>query len=111
MKDKANGLFKAGDNKNAIEAYSNAVEHLIKMRRINQDARKMLITLYVNMSVAQNKEKMYDDTLTSCTKALDLEGENTKAMFLRGTALFKMEKFDEALRDATKAVQLKPNDK
>jgi pentatricopeptide repeat protein len=34
LKDNANGHFKAGDVQKAIEAYRDAVEHLLKMRRI-----------------------------------------------------------------------------
>jgi len=74
------------------------------MPNIGQEAKLILTTAFVNMSVAQNKEKMFDDTLVSCSRALELDPQNTKAMFLRGTAFMHTGRFNEAMRDAEMAV-------
>jgi cytochrome c-type biogenesis protein CcmH/NrfG len=47
---------------------------------------------------------MFGDTLVSCSKALELDPQNTKAMFLRGTAFMHTGRFNEALRDAEMGV-------
>ena len=81
------------------------------MQRISQDARALLKTLYTNMSVAQNREQMFDETIISCSRALDIDASATKPMFLRGSAFLALGKFDEAMNDAIQAIKLEPQDK
>lgn len=68
-------------------------------------------TILLNLSVVTNNTGDYKQTLINCTKALDIDENNTKAYFLRSTANLKMHNYDEAVQDIKKAIKLSPSDK
>jgi peptidyl-prolyl isomerase D len=47
----------------------------------------------------------------NCTRALEIEPANSKALFRRATALEKLKKYDEAERDIKAALEIDSSDK
>ena len=56
MLKSANELFKAGQLPQAIQAYRSTADLLSKLSSLGEEARLILTTVFVNMSVAQNRE-------------------------------------------------------
>ncbi|XP_057500070.1 uncharacterized protein LOC130784268 [Actinidia eriantha] len=52
----------------------------------------------------------YEDTVKDCKKTLELNSYYVKALLRRGEAHEKLERFEEAIADLKKVVELDPSD-
>jgi len=100
-KEKGNADFKAGKNQSAIDHYTAG---------INADPynKTLTSTLYANRAACYLKLKKYDEAVSDCNKAIELNDGYAKAYLRRGEARMGLEDYEEALRDFNRCDQLDP---
>ncbi|KAL0077072.1 hypothetical protein F4703DRAFT_1882038 [Phycomyces blakesleeanus] len=99
-KEKGNAFFRAGDNKNAALHYGNAI-----------DLDPTTAVYFVNRAMAYLKLKNYLEAEKDCSRGLQLQPCNVKALWRRGTALRELGRFEEARKDLELALELEPGSK
>jgi peptidylprolyl isomerase len=114
-KEEGNELFKASDFVGAAGKYEKAVQYfeysfgLKDEEKSEVDAIKLPCLL--NMAMCQLKTKDFSDAAVSCSKALDIDTHNVKALFRRGKARAEMGDYDIAKADLKEAIKYAPNNK
>ena len=63
------------------------------------------------MSVCTNNTGYYKGTIEQCSQAIELDGNSSKAYYLRSVAYMKTQQWEDAMADIVKAIKLSPNDK
>ena len=111
-------IFKAGDIKAAAVHYSKALKYLIPVKvddTLQEGFHKDILTLknitLLNLAACQLKFKQDDYAAQNCSKVLQTEPENIKALYRRGLALTNMNDFDKAKQDLVKARKLEPKNR
>jgi len=97
-KQEGNDAFSAGKNQEAYDLYTECLQ-------IDPENNSMNSTLYCNRAAAGMKLKKFNEAIEDCTKSLDLDSSQVKALLRRATCYMQLEKFDEAVRDYEKLVQ------
>lgn len=92
FKEKGNKAFGRSDWDEAISFYTKA----IKLGEKSKD----LPVYYKNRAAAYLKQEAYERAYDDCTKSLDLQSNDQKALFRRVQALEALERYEEAYRDA-----------
>lgn len=111
QKEDGNIKFKAGKMKEAEGHYREAIMNLEHVKIKNDEITKLMITCYQNCSVAMNSTGDYKETISMCTRALNIDEKAVKALYLRGVANMKSKNFKEATDDLKTAIKLAPGDK
>ncbi|XP_045454387.1 protein unc-45 homolog B [Melitaea cinxia] len=104
FKNKGNEAFKSENFEEAISLYSKAINSAEK------DARE-LATYLKNRAAAYLKIKEYNKAVKDCDEALKIVPEDPKALFRRSQALEKLERYEEAYRDAKSIFTVDPTNK
>jgi len=65
---------------------------------------------YINLSVIHNGREEYETALKYSNKALKISANNWLAINNRGTAHFGLDRYEQAQKDFTAALALKPDD-
>lgn len=91
-KERGNAAFKNGDWSTAIDEYTRAIKC--------NDKHQQLATFYKNRAAAYLKLERYDNAVSDCDKALELEPNDPKSLFRRAQAKEGLNRFEEAYRDA-----------
>eukprot|EP00833_Pecoramyces_ruminatium_P000701 jgi/Orpsp1_1/1174733/evm.model.c7180000051204.1 len=119
---KGNEFFKEKDYKKALKCYYTALLYTTGLKssydfgpkidddKLNDDIDKCLISIYNNMALCQMKTEKYERAVQSCTKVLDIEDYNDKALFRRGKSYIALQKFDLAEKDLKKAANINSTD-
>ena len=111
-------IFKAGDIKAAAVHYSKALKYLIPAKvddALQESFQKDILALrnvaLLNLAACQLKFKQDHYAAQNCSKVLQTEPENIKALYRRGLALTNMSDFDQAKQDLVKARRLEPKNR
>ncbi|TFJ88358.1 hypothetical protein NSK_000707 [Nannochloropsis salina CCMP1776] len=97
-KDEGNELYKKGDYRAAIDAYSLAIA-------MSPDEA----SFYGNRAAAHMMILAYEAAIDDCNKALALSPNMIKAYFRKGKALATLGKFDQAMTAYHQGLQQDPN--
>ena len=62
------------------------------------------------MSVCTNNSEDYLDTIINCTKAVEIDQNAVKALYLRSIAHQKVNEIEKAMADIKAAIRLSPQD-
>lgn len=98
LKDQGNAALSAGNLKEAVEKYSEAVA---------LDPENHV--LYSNRSAAYAKMEKYQEALTDAEKTVQLKPDWGKGFSRKGTALAYLRRYPEAVAAYEKGIQLDPN--
>ncbi|XP_030830339.1 sperm-associated antigen 1 [Strongylocentrotus purpuratus] len=98
-KDKGNEAFRASDYQEAILYYTRSLSVVASAPAFN------------NRSLARIKLGEYEGAEKDCTKVLQLEPTNIKALLRRGTARKSLKNYELALKDLQAVLQVEPNNK
>ena len=60
------------------------------------------------MALTQTKTGDFQEALTNCTAALQIDITSAKALYLRSVANMHLKNYSEAFADCRQAIQLKP---
>ncbi|XP_045468199.1 protein unc-45 homolog B [Harmonia axyridis] len=103
-KEQGNESFKNGNFVEALEFYTKAI------KLVNEEGKDSA-TYYKNRAATHLKLENYEEVVKDCDKCLKLVPSDPKALYRRCQALEKLERFEEAYRDATQIFKDDPNNK
>ncbi|XP_010532918.1 PREDICTED: peptidyl-prolyl cis-trans isomerase FKBP62 [Tarenaya hassleriana] len=114
-KEEGNALFKAGKYARASKRYEKAVKFIEYDSSFNEDEKKQAKALKgacnLNNAACQLKLKDYKQAEKICTKVLELESTNVKALYRRAQAYIELADLDLAEFDIKKALDIDPNNR
>ena len=80
------------------------------MKNHTPELDRLKIAILQNMSVCTNNTEDYRETIVNCTKAIEIDANATKALYLRSVAHMKSGDLDEAMADIKAAIKIAPTD-
>ncbi|KAL8232941.1 hypothetical protein R6Q57_002719 [Mikania cordata] len=114
-KEEGNAFFKAGKYKKAVKRYEKAAKYIEYDTNFEEEEKKqakaLKITCNLNNAACQLKLKEYKQAEKLCTKVLELESTNVKALYRRAQAYINVTDLDLAELDIKKALEIDPNNK
>ncbi|XP_057781005.1 peptidyl-prolyl cis-trans isomerase FKBP62-like isoform X2 [Salvia miltiorrhiza] len=114
-KEEGNALFKAGKHARASKRYEKAAKYIEHDSSFSEDEKKqskaLKITCNLNDAACKLKLKDFKQAEKLCTKVLELESTNVKALYRRAQAYMNMADLDLAEFDIKKALELDPNNR
>mmetsp|Transcript_58432 Transcript_58432/g.114932 ORF Transcript_58432/g.114932 Transcript_58432/m.114932 type:complete len:315 (+) Transcript_58432:2-946(+) len=78
---------------------------------LGDEDKKLAIALLTNCAMARIKAGDHDLAKFDCSKALEFDPTNVKALFRRGTAKLALGEHDAAAEDADRVLELEPDNK
>ncbi|CAM8988812.1 unnamed protein product [Rhodiola kirilowii] len=114
-KEEGNVLFKAGKYARASKRYEKAAKYIEYDTSFGEDEKKQAKALKVscnlNNAACKLKLKEYKEAEKLCTKVLELESTNVKALYRRAQAYINLGDLDVAEFDIKKALELDPENR
>ncbi|KAF4384448.1 hypothetical protein F8388_012719, partial [Cannabis sativa] len=114
-KEEGNALFKAGKYERASKRYEKAVGFVEYDSSFSdeekQQAKVLKITCNLNNAACKLKLKDYKQAEKLCTKVLDLDSKNVKALYRRAQAYIQLVDLDSAEIDIKKALEIEPDNR
>ena len=108
LKEQGNRLFTSGQYEEAIACYSKAIvsQHInIREKQKPDDViaccdqirSPNVTTFFTNRALCYCRLQRWDDVISDCRLALELDNGSVKAHFFLGQALLEQEMYDEAI--------------
>ncbi|XP_057534692.1 peptidyl-prolyl cis-trans isomerase FKBP62-like [Amaranthus tricolor] len=114
-KEEGNALFKAGNYVRASKRYEKAVKFVEYDTSFSDDEKKqskaLKITCNLNNAACKLKLKDYKQAEKLCTKVLELDSMNVKALYRRAQAYGNLADLELAEFDIKKALELDPDNR
>ncbi|XP_010550903.1 PREDICTED: peptidyl-prolyl cis-trans isomerase FKBP62-like [Tarenaya hassleriana] len=114
-KEEGNALFKAGKYARASTRYEKAVKFIEYDSSFSEDEKKqakaLKVTCNLNNAACKLKLKDYKQAEKLCTKVLEQESTNVKALYRRSQAYIELADLDLAEFDIKKALEIDPNNR
>ncbi|UYV63451.1 FKBPL [Cordylochernes scorpioides] len=118
-KDRGVELYAQKEYEWAFLRFSKAIKYLISVQyEIPEEDQlppelglDMKMACYLNLAACQLKHRNYDHAVVNCTKALEIDPDNPKALYRRGTGYIHLQEYERAKLDLDKALELEPNRK
>ncbi|PWA88994.1 70 kDa peptidyl-prolyl isomerase [Artemisia annua] len=114
-KEEGNAFFKAGKYKKAVKRYEKAAKFIEYDTNFEEEEKKqakaLKITCNLNNAACQLKLKEFKQAEKLCTKVLELESTNVKALYRRAQAHMNLADLDLAEIDIKKALEIDPDNK
>uniref|UniRef100_A0A182PZF8 J domain-containing protein n=1 Tax=Anopheles farauti TaxID=69004 RepID=A0A182PZF8_9DIPT len=97
-KETGNEQFKSGNYRQALVTYSEALE-------VDSQNKDICSKLYYNRALVNSKLDNLREAISDCTSALSLNERYMKPLLQRAKLYYKMENFEEAVKDYEKALK------
>ncbi|GLT97696.1 hypothetical protein SLE2022_152490 [Rubroshorea leprosula] len=114
-KEEGNVLFKAGKYERASKRYEKAVKFIEYDSAFSdeekQQAKLLKTTCNLNNAACKLKLKDYKQAEKLCTKVLELDSRNVKALYRRVQAYINLVDLDLAEHDIKKALEIDPDNR
>ncbi|GER31411.1 peptidyl-prolyl cis-trans isomerase FKBP62 [Striga asiatica] len=114
-KEEGNALFKAGKYVKASKRYEKAAKYIEYDTSFSEEEKKrskvLKVTCNLNNAACKLKLKDYKNAEKLCTKVLELESTNVKALYRRAQAYMNMADLDLAELDIKKALEIDPDNR
>ncbi|KAJ8559394.1 hypothetical protein K7X08_003452 [Anisodus acutangulus] len=114
-KEEGNALFKAGKHARASKRYEKAAKFIEYDTSFSEEEKKqskaLKISCNLNNAACKLKLKDYKQAEKLCTKVLELESTNVKALYRRAQAYMNVADLDLAEFDIKKALEIDPNNR
>ncbi|KAI8002879.1 Peptidyl-prolyl cis-trans isomerase FKBP65 [Camellia lanceoleosa] len=114
-KEEGNALFKAGKYEKASKRYEKAVKFVeydsTYSDEEKQQAKVLKVTCNLNNAACKLKLKDYKQAEKLCTKVLEIDGRNVKALYRRAQAYIQLVDLDLAEIDIKKALEIDPDNR
>ncbi|KAF2292546.1 hypothetical protein GH714_025436 [Hevea brasiliensis] len=111
-KEEGNVLFKGGEYARASKRYEKAVKYIEYTSSYSDEEKKQANALKVacnlNNAACELKLKEYTQAEKLCTKVLEIESRNVKALYRRAQAYIQLADLDLAEFDIKKALEIDP---
>lgn len=112
LKLHGNASLKKGDISGALEFYSQGIALMTSPdfnRRTPRDISQVFVPLYLNKALCCLKLKMWREAIDSCSQVLEVDANNVKAFFRRGSAKLENRELGSAKRDLLSAAFIEPS--
>ena len=113
FKEDGNKLYKKGVFPLAKAKYSKAINCLGKGFEFSDEDIDEVIGIktssMLNLAACEQQLQAYSEAIQWCERVLEDDTENTKALFRRSKALASLAKFEEALADLDKMLEIDPS--
>lgn len=114
-KEEGNVLYKAGKYARAAKKYDKASKFIEYDSSFSEEekkqARALKISCYLNNAACKLKVKDFKEAAKLCTKVLELESQNVKALYRRAQAYIETADLDLAEIDIKKALEIDPSNR
>ncbi|CAH1431957.1 unnamed protein product [Lactuca virosa] len=114
-KEEGNMLFKAGKYEKASKRYEKGVKYIDYDASFSEEEKKQAKVLKVscnlNNAACKLKMKEYKEAEKLCTKVLEMESRNVKALYRRAQAYINVGDLDLAEIDIKKALEIEPENR
>ncbi|PPR89677.1 hypothetical protein GOBAR_AA31016 [Gossypium barbadense] len=114
-KEEGNVLFKSGKYARASKRYEKAVKYIDYDSSFSEEEKKQAKALKVacnlNNAACKLKLKDYKQAEELCTKVLEIESSNVKALYRRAQAYIHLADLDLAEFDVKKALEIDPDNR
>ncbi|KAL7177089.1 hypothetical protein ACSBR2_030422 [Camellia fascicularis] len=114
-KEEGNALFKAGKYERASKRYEKAVKFVeydsTYSDEEKQQAKVLKVTCNLNNAACKLKLKDYKQAEKLCTKVLEIDDRNVKALYRRAQAYIQLVDLDLAEIDIKKALEIDPDNR
>lgn len=103
FKAQGNDWYKEGKYSDALEFYNKALAQ-------DFEDEPLTLSLYLNRAACHLALKNYRKTLNDCSRVLEMDSHNVKALYRSAQACRSIEKFDQALDCISRALKLDPHE-
>ncbi|GJT04949.1 rotamase FKBP 1 [Tanacetum coccineum] len=114
-KEEGNVLFKAGKYLKASKRYEKAAKYIEYDMNFDEadkkQARALIASCSLNDAACKLKLKDYKEAVKLCTKVLEIESKNVKALYRRAQAYINLVDLDLAELDIKKALEIDPDNR
>ncbi|KAK8560735.1 hypothetical protein V6N13_026171 [Hibiscus sabdariffa] len=114
-KEEGNALFKAGKYLRASKRYEKAVKFIDYDSSFGEEEKKqaklLKVTCNLNNAACKLKLNDYKQAAKLCTKVLELDSKNVKALYRRAQAYIQLVDLDLAEADIKKAMEIDPDNR
>ncbi|XP_073003060.1 70 kDa peptidyl-prolyl isomerase-like [Typha latifolia] len=114
-KEEGNVLFKLGKYERASKRYEKAAKFVEFDSSFSDDEKKqskaLKVTCNLNNAACKLKLKDYKQAEKLCTKVLEVDSRNVKALYRRAQAYIQLIDFDLAELDIKKALEIDPHNR
>lgn len=114
-KEDGNALYKTGKYIRAAKRYEKAVKFIDYDSSFSEEQKKeakvLKVSCYLNNAACKLKLKDFNEAAKLCTKVLELESRNVKALFRRAQAYTETADLDLAELDIKKALEIDPSNR
>ncbi|KAL9271382.1 Peptidyl-prolyl cis-trans isomerase FKBP65-like protein [Drosera capensis] len=114
-KEEGNALFKAGKYARASKRYEKGVKYIEYDTSFSDEEKKqskaLKVTCNLNNAACKLKLKDYKQAEKLCTKVLELDSRNVKALYRRAQAYIHLVDLELAEIDIKKALEIEPDNR
>lgn len=114
-KEEGNALFKSGKYARASKRYEKAAKYIEYDTSFSEDEKKqskqLKISCNLNDAACKLKLKDYKEAAKLCTKVLELDSQNVKALYRRVQAYIQLADLELAEADIKKALEIDPDNR
>ncbi|OEL34173.1 70 kDa peptidyl-prolyl isomerase [Dichanthelium oligosanthes] len=114
-KEEGNALFKLGKYARASKRYEKAAKYIEYDSSFSEDEKKqskqLKISCNLNNAACKLKLKDYKQAEKLCTKVLELDSQNVKALYRRVQAYMQLADLELAEADIKKALEIDPDNR
>ncbi|CAO2192202.1 unnamed protein product [Urochloa humidicola] len=114
-KEEGNVLFKLGKYARASKRYEKAAKYIEYDSSFSEDEKKqskqLKISCNLNNAACKLKLKDYKEAVKLCTKVLELDSQNVKALYRRVQAYIQLADLELAEADIKKALEIDPDNR
>lgn len=114
-KEEGNILFKSGKYQRAGKKYDKAADYVSKEGNFGDEeekvAKALRVSCWLNGAACSLKLNDFKEAVDFCSKVLDIESQNIKALYRRAQAYMENSDLDLAEFDVKKALEVDPNNR
>ena len=115
LKVMGNAALKGGELDRAVYKYAKALRYLhlgeLSKMDVSDASQAVRVACMMNTALCLSKQSKHSECISQCAEAIEIEPENAKAFYRKGSAHLAMNDHTMAEADLLRALELSPDDK